>query len=95
MGIYFIQPTLYQGEFFLLVRYLVELTKRVRGLFLFSIEFDRDDELFATAGVSRCIKVFDFSSVSSNFLESIHLHTILNQLFQSYALVKRIMHLTV
>lgn len=26
-------------------------------------EFDRDDELFATAGVSRCIKVFDFSSV--------------------------------
>ncbi|KAL1205753.1 E3 ubiquitin-protein ligase COP1 [Cardamine amara subsp. amara] len=28
-----------------------------------SIEFDRDDELFATAGVSRCIKVFDFSSV--------------------------------
>jgi WD40 repeat protein len=34
-----------------------------RVLFLFSIEFDRDDELFATAGVSRCIKVFDFSSV--------------------------------
>lgn len=33
-------------------------------LFLSSIEFDRDDELFATAGVSRCIKVFDFSSVS-------------------------------
>ncbi|XP_062160498.1 E3 ubiquitin-protein ligase COP1-like [Alnus glutinosa] len=28
-----------------------------------SIEFDRDNELFATAGVSRCIKVFDFSSV--------------------------------
>ncbi|XAR53828.1 hypothetical protein NMG60_11022521 [Bertholletia excelsa] len=28
-----------------------------------SIEFDRDDELFATAGVSRCIKVFQFSSV--------------------------------
>lgn len=28
-----------------------------------SIEFDCDDELFATAGVSRCIKVFDFSSV--------------------------------
>ncbi|GMG98717.1 hypothetical protein Nepgr_000557 [Nepenthes gracilis] len=28
-----------------------------------SIEFDRDDELFATAGVSRCIKVFDFSSI--------------------------------
>ncbi|KAL0001600.1 hypothetical protein SO802_015381 [Lithocarpus litseifolius] len=28
-----------------------------------SIEFDRDDELFATAGVSRCIKVFDFSTV--------------------------------
>ncbi|CAA7049467.1 unnamed protein product [Microthlaspi erraticum] len=28
-----------------------------------SIEFDRDDERFATAGVSRCIKVFDFSSV--------------------------------
>lgn len=33
----------------------------------FSIEFDRDDELFATAGVSRCIKVFDFSSVMSLF----------------------------
>ncbi|EXB72970.1 E3 ubiquitin-protein ligase COP1 [Morus notabilis] len=28
-----------------------------------SIEFDCDDELFATAGVSRRIKVFDFSSV--------------------------------
>ncbi|XVE72461.1 hypothetical protein DITRI_Ditri11bG0041000 [Diplodiscus trichospermus] len=28
-----------------------------------SIEFDRDDELFATAGVSRRIKVFDFSMV--------------------------------
>nr|GMD30119.1 E3 ubiquitin-protein ligase COP1-like isoform X2 [Ipomoea batatas] len=32
-----------------------------------SIEFDRDDELFATAGVSRRIKVFDFSSVSCEF----------------------------
>ncbi|XP_017978848.1 PREDICTED: E3 ubiquitin-protein ligase COP1 [Theobroma cacao] len=28
-----------------------------------SIEFDHDDELFATAGVSRRIKVFEFSSV--------------------------------
>ncbi|KVH93087.1 E3 ubiquitin-protein ligase COP1-like isoform X1 [Cynara cardunculus var. scolymus] len=28
-----------------------------------SIEFDRDDEMFATAGVSRRIKVFDFSTV--------------------------------
>lgn len=28
-----------------------------------SIEFDRDDEYFATAGVSRRIKVFNFSSV--------------------------------
>ncbi|XP_024399141.1 E3 ubiquitin-protein ligase COP1 isoform X2 [Physcomitrium patens] len=28
-----------------------------------SIEFDRDDEFFATAGVSRRIKVFDFSRV--------------------------------
>ncbi|XP_071705562.1 E3 ubiquitin-protein ligase COP1-like [Rutidosis leptorrhynchoides] len=28
-----------------------------------SIEFDRDDELFATAGVSRRIKVFEFASV--------------------------------
>ncbi|CAI9090149.1 OLC1v1024854C1 [Oldenlandia corymbosa var. corymbosa] len=28
-----------------------------------SIEFDRDDELFATAGVSRRIKVFDYSSI--------------------------------
>ncbi|KAF5474891.1 hypothetical protein F2P56_006744 [Juglans regia] len=28
-----------------------------------SIEFDRDDEFFATAGVSRRIKVFEFSSV--------------------------------
>ncbi|XP_030544321.1 E3 ubiquitin-protein ligase COP1 isoform X1 [Rhodamnia argentea] len=31
--------------------------------FCCSIEFDRDDELFATAGVSRRIKVFDFSTV--------------------------------
>ncbi|XP_057859829.1 E3 ubiquitin-protein ligase COP1 [Cryptomeria japonica] len=30
---------------------------------LSSIEFDRDDELFATAGVSRRIKVFEFASV--------------------------------
>jgi len=30
---------------------------------LCSIEFDRDDDLFATAGVSRRIKVFDFSAV--------------------------------
>lgn len=30
-----------------------------------SIEFDRDDELFATAGVSRRIKIFEFSSVSA------------------------------
>ena len=43
------------------------------GLFLFSIEFDRDDELFATAGVSRCIKVFDFSSVSSFTYQLNHL----------------------
>ncbi|XP_047336623.1 E3 ubiquitin-protein ligase COP1-like isoform X2 [Impatiens glandulifera] len=28
-----------------------------------SIEFDLDDELFAIAGVSKCIKVFDYSSV--------------------------------
>ncbi|KAL0915301.1 hypothetical protein M5K25_015708 [Dendrobium thyrsiflorum] len=28
-----------------------------------SIEFDRDDELFATAGVSKCIKVFDYAAV--------------------------------
>jgi len=28
-----------------------------------SIDFDQDDELFATAGVSRRIKVFDFSTV--------------------------------
>jgi len=48
-----------------------------RVLFLFSIEFDRDDELFATAGVSRCIKVFDFSSVvnKSADMECIQLHT--------------------
>ncbi|KAL9244295.1 hypothetical protein vseg_018087 [Gypsophila vaccaria] len=31
--------------------------------FVSSIEFDCDDELFATAGVSKRIKVFDFSSV--------------------------------
>ena len=28
-----------------------------------SIEFDRDDELFATAGVSRRIKVFNYATV--------------------------------
>ncbi|XP_062013569.1 E3 ubiquitin-protein ligase COP1-like isoform X2 [Rosa rugosa] len=36
-----------------------------------SIEFDRDEQLFATAGVSRCIKVFEFSSVV-NEPEDIH-----------------------
>ena len=35
-------------------------------LFVCSIEFDRDDELFATAGVSRRIKVFDFATVLSD-----------------------------
>lgn len=35
--------------------------------FYCSIEFDRDDQLFATAGVSRRIKVFDFASVRSWF----------------------------
>lgn len=29
----------------------------------YSIEFDRDDELFATAGVSKQIKVFEYSTV--------------------------------
>ncbi|KAI5570262.1 hypothetical protein BDE02_11G016300 [Populus trichocarpa] len=36
-----------------------------------SIEFDRDDELFATAGVSRRIKIFEFSSVM-NEPEDVH-----------------------
>ncbi|KAG0619816.1 hypothetical protein M758_4G167500 [Ceratodon purpureus] len=31
-----------------------------------SIEFDRDDELFATAGVSRRIKFFDFATVMND-----------------------------
>ncbi|XP_059307179.1 E3 ubiquitin-protein ligase COP1-like isoform X1 [Lycium ferocissimum] len=35
-----------------------------------SIEFDRDDELFATAGVSRRIKVFEFSSVVNETAEA-------------------------
>ncbi|XP_048447047.1 E3 ubiquitin-protein ligase COP1 isoform X3 [Pyrus x bretschneideri] len=34
-----------------------------------SIEFDRDEELFATAGVSRCIKVFEFSSSMMEYEE--------------------------
>ncbi|RRT71658.1 hypothetical protein BHE74_00005080 [Ensete ventricosum] len=34
-----------------------------------SIEFDRDDEFFATAGVSKRIKVFEFSTVSYNLLQ--------------------------
>ncbi|GBG61828.1 hypothetical protein CBR_g23784 [Chara braunii] len=36
-----------------------------------SIEFDRDDELFATAGVSRRIKVFEFATVV-NELADVH-----------------------
>ncbi|KAG6557459.1 hypothetical protein Mapa_000732 [Marchantia paleacea] len=36
-----------------------------------SIEFDRDDEFFATAGVSRRIKVFEFASVV-NELADVH-----------------------
>ncbi|CAL5336372.1 unnamed protein product [Camellia sinensis] len=35
----------------------------IRPILYQGIEFDRDDELFATAGVSRRIKIFDFSSV--------------------------------
>jgi len=47
-------------SFFMIITicWTLELT-----MFYCSIEFDRDDELFATAGVSRCIKVFDFSTV--------------------------------
>lgn len=37
-----------------------------------SIEFDRDDEFFATAGVSRRIKVFDFSSVVNEEPADVH-----------------------
>ncbi|XP_024379324.1 E3 ubiquitin-protein ligase COP1 isoform X2 [Physcomitrium patens] len=36
-----------------------------------SIEFDRDDEFFATAGVSRRIKIFDFATVI-NELTDVH-----------------------
>ncbi|KAH7306604.1 hypothetical protein KP509_22G021600 [Ceratopteris richardii] len=36
-----------------------------------SIEFSRDDNLFATAGVSRRIKIFEFSTVV-NVLEEVH-----------------------
>ncbi|KAG0631240.1 hypothetical protein M758_1G237800 [Ceratodon purpureus] len=34
-----------------------------------SIDFDRDDELFATAGVSRRIKVFDFATVVNDLAD--------------------------
>ncbi|KAJ3178115.1 RING finger and WD repeat domain-containing protein 2 [Gaertneriomyces sp. JEL0708] len=34
-----------------------------------SIEFDKDDEFFATAGVSRRIKIFDYASVISDYRE--------------------------
>eukprot|EP00897_Mesotaenium_endlicherianum_P000574 jgi/Mesen1/10517/ME000083S10023 len=34
-----------------------------------SIEFDRDDELFATAGVSRRIKVFEFATVANEMAD--------------------------
>eukprot|EP00249_Psilotum_nudum_P014702 c24957_g1_i1 orf=1906-3333(-) len=36
-----------------------------------SIEFDRDDEMFATAGVSRRIKIFEFATVV-NELANVH-----------------------
>ncbi|KAJ3371201.1 coatomer subunit alpha [Kappamyces sp. JEL0680] len=32
-----------------------------------SVEFDKDDELFATAGVTKKIKLFDFASVVADF----------------------------
>lgn len=51
----------------LFLRLLDLLTILELTMFYCSIEFDRDDELFATAGVSRCIKVFDFSTVRSCF----------------------------
>lgn len=35
-----------------------------------SIEFDKDDEYFATAGVTKKIKIFDFSSISENYTKS-------------------------
>nr|GEW59076.1 CCR4-Not transcription complex subunit 1 isoform X1 [Tanacetum cinerariifolium] len=48
-----------------------------------SIEFDSDDEMFATAGVSRRIKVFNFLTVNISFpLPSIDM--LLQQRNQSY-----------
>lgn len=40
-------------------------TKILSCRFISSIEFDRDDEFFATAGVSRRVKVFNFETVCS------------------------------
>jgi len=52
---------------------IILLTLHVTKLYLnfcqtSSIDFDRDDELFATAGVSRRIKVFNFETVLSSLL---------------------------
>lgn len=50
------------GSGFLVVGYLHCCGWKCRLFhFICSIEFGWDDELFGTAGVSRCIKVFDFA----------------------------------
>jgi len=45
---------------------------RQSSAILSSIEFDRDAQLFATAGVSKRICVFDFANVMRNPLETQH-----------------------
>ena len=48
---------------YILVLKFYEFVDLTMYIALCSIEFDCDDDLFATAGVSRRIKVFDFSAV--------------------------------
>ncbi|KAJ3095324.1 RING finger and WD repeat domain-containing protein 2 [Phlyctochytrium planicorne] len=37
------------------------------GSIISSMDFDRDDEYFATAGVTRKIKIYDYASVTTNY----------------------------
>lgn len=50
-----------------LLHYLLCLGKNAKNFFLFflncSIEFDKDGEFFAVAGVTRMIKIYDYNLV--------------------------------
>ncbi len=51
---------------------LPQASTRQSSAILSSIEFDRDAQFFATAGVSKRISIYDFASVLANPYSDVH-----------------------